>query len=252
MGRPVATRRPGAEPGLWLTDDRVAEPVTAWRRLVDLFPDTGLWPLLLASLGVDERERPWDSGELDPIPLERVDALQAEAVLAEGWADSLVPIGEDPWTSSICSRSGQPSRGSRRQCASVLRPRCRGGRPQRVDAEATRSRALPSSGRHGGIDRLAGCHQPTESGAGLAVLRSCRTVQRGARRARFRHAHPAGAAPTGGRVRGASLAAELAALCPDVLAEDGPLDGFGYLAGGTVAGLARVLVNRPVWTLWWD
>jgi hypothetical protein len=48
------------------------------------------------------------------------------------------------------------------------------------------------------------------------------------------------------------IAAELAALCPDVLAEDGPIDGFGYTAEGTVAGLARLLVNRPVWKLWWD
>ena len=48
------------------------------------------------------------------------------------------------------------------------------------------------------------------------------------------------------------IAAELAALCPDVLAEDGPVDGFGYAVGGTVAGLAQLLVDRPVWTLWWD
>jgi len=48
------------------------------------------------------------------------------------------------------------------------------------------------------------------------------------------------------------LAAELAALCPDVLSEDGPVDGFGYLSGGTIAGLARVLVDRPIWRLWWD
>jgi len=48
------------------------------------------------------------------------------------------------------------------------------------------------------------------------------------------------------------IAAELAALCPDALAEDGPVDGFGYTAGGTVAGLARLLVNRPIWRLWWD
>lgn len=48
------------------------------------------------------------------------------------------------------------------------------------------------------------------------------------------------------------LAAELAAVCPDVLSYDGPLDGFGYRAGGTIGGLARLLVNRSVWTLWWD
>jgi Domain of unknown function (DUF4253) len=48
------------------------------------------------------------------------------------------------------------------------------------------------------------------------------------------------------------IAAELAALCPDVLAEDGPVDGFGYAAGGTIEGLARLLVDRPAWKLWWD
>ena len=38
----------------------------------------------------------------------------------------------------------------------------------------------------------------------------------------------------------------------DVLAADGPVDGFGYASGGTVAGLAALLVDRPVWKLWWD
>ena len=49
-----------------------------------------------------------------------------------------------------------------------------------------------------------------------------------------------------------TIAAQLAALCPDVLAEDGPADGFGYASGGTVEGLARLLVDRPFWKLWWD
>jgi hypothetical protein len=48
------------------------------------------------------------------------------------------------------------------------------------------------------------------------------------------------------------VAAELAALCPDVLSQDGPVAAFGYLSGGTLTGLAGVLVDRPVWTLWWD
>jgi hypothetical protein len=58
--------------------------------------------------------------------------------------------------------------------------------------------------------------------------------------------------PPGDESEALPIAAELAALCPDVLSEDGPVDGFGYLSGGTVAGLARVVVDRPVWTLWWD
>ena len=85
-----------AEPGLWVTDDGVADPVNAWRRLADLYPGTGLWPLLLMSLAADHDHRPWHSGELDPGRLAHVDVLETAAVLAEGWADSLVPMGENP------------------------------------------------------------------------------------------------------------------------------------------------------------
>src|SRR5690242_18394786 len=81
IGRPAEVGRlepgPGPGAGLWVTDDAVADPVTSWRRLVAVHPETGLWPLLLMSLAADYDHRPWHSGELDPLPLTRVDSLEA-------------------------------------------------------------------------------------------------------------------------------------------------------------------------------
>jgi hypothetical protein len=257
IGRPAAACRLGAEsepgPGLWLTDDLVADPITAWRRLVDLFAETGLWPLLLASLGADHRDRPWHSGELEPVPLPRVDALEAGAVLAEGWADSLVPIGEDPYVEHLRpfgSAFPGPADPLRREGPPALMPAdaFHLWAPRRVGLVPCRRPAdtVALTGWQGAINRRS----PEQVSA---VLRSWEdrfgVVLAGLGFATLTVLVPH---PPADEPEALRIAAELAALCPDVLSEDGPVDGFGYLAGGTVAGLARALVDRPVWTLWWD
>jgi hypothetical protein len=106
-GRPAVVQNPSlrrdrpGRPSLWLADHPSPDAAETWRRLADLFQDTGLWPLVLASLDADEPARPWDSGELEPGPLAPVEALEAAAVLAEGWADSLVPMGVDPYVEHL-------------------------------------------------------------------------------------------------------------------------------------------------------
>jgi hypothetical protein len=259
IGRPAKASRlrvePRADTGLWLTDDVVADPVTAWRRLVDLYAETGLWPLLLASLAADYDHRPWHSGELEPVPLTRVDALEAAAVLAEGWADSLVPMGENPYVQHL-----QPYGASFPGLAAPL-----GREPTPAPA------AVPVDALHPWMPRRLGlvpCRRPADAVALIgwhgainsrspeqvsAVLRSWED-RLGVVLAELRFAtltllvpHP-----PGDESEALPIAAELAALCPDVLSQDGPVDGLGHLSGGTVAGLARALVDRPVWTLWWD
>jgi hypothetical protein len=257
IGRPAAARRLGGEPepapGLWLTDDWVADPITAWRRLVDLFPGTGLWPLLLASLGADHRDRPWHSGELEPVPLARVDALEAQAVLAEGWADSLIPIGEDPYVEHVRPfGSAFPglTASLRRECSFAWVPEdaFHPWAPRRLGLVPCRRPAdtVALTGWQGAMNRRS----PEQVSA---VLRSWEdrfgVVLAGLGFATLTVLVPH---PPADEPEALPIAAELAALCPDVLSEDGPVDGFGYLAGGTVAGLASVLVDRPVWTLWWD
>ncbi len=100
-GRPVEAVRPclassgPGRPQLWMSDAAVPDAALVWRRLVDRFPQTGLWPLVLHSLAGDD-SRPWDAGELEPASEAAVDTLDPARLLAEGWADALVPIGQNP------------------------------------------------------------------------------------------------------------------------------------------------------------
>lgn len=241
------------QPSLWLADNPSPDAAAAWRRLVDLFPHTGLWPLVLTSLDAGHPARPWDSGELEPISLTHVDALDPGAVLAEGWADSLVPMGVDPFVEHL-----RPFGAEFPGLAATL---SRAGPPAEVLADAI------APGPWTGIG-LVPCHHPADVIAGIgwcgainsrssaqvsAVLRSWEerfgTVLAGLGFATLTLLVPY---PPEDESEALPIAAEMAALCPDVLAEDGPVNGFGYAAGGTIAGLARLLVNRPVWTLWWD
>lgn len=246
---PQAARVP--VPALWLADHDILDAATTWRRLVDLFPETGLWPLVLTPLGGDHPARPWDSGELESIPLAHVDALDPAAVLAEGWAGGLVPMGADPYVEHL-----RPFGAEFPGLSDPLTP---------ADAPAAASSdAIAVRGRIG----LVPCRRPADVIASIgwqgainrrspaqvsAVLRSWEerfgTVTAGLGFATLTLLVPH---PPEGESEALPIAAELAALCPDVLAEDGPVHGFGYTAGGSVAGLARLLVNRPVWKLWWD
>jgi len=257
LGRLAPTSRfrpePEAPPGLWVTDGPVADPVPAWRRLVGLHPETGLWPLLLMSLAADYDDRPWHSGELDPVPLARVDALEPAAVLAEGWADSLVPIGENPYVEHLYPYGAAfpglvaPQR-SEGPAASVAVDALHPWAPWRLGLASCRrpADAVALIGWNGAInsrspEQVSAVLRSWEDRFGMVLLGLGFAVLK------LLVPHP-----PSGVSEALPLAAELAALCPDVLSEDGPLDGFGYASAGTITGLARAMVDRPVWTLWWD
>lgn len=95
-GRPVAAQEPrvAAPAVLWVTDESVPAPAFAWWQLVEQFPRTGLWPLVLNGL-YDGSGRPWD-GEFEPSSEGAVDAVDPHDVFADGWRGSLVPIN-NPW-----------------------------------------------------------------------------------------------------------------------------------------------------------
>jgi Domain of unknown function (DUF4253) len=73
-------------PLLWGTCEPVGDAPRVWQVLSDLAPDTGLMPILLASMRGHET-RPWDEGELYlRCDLAAVDQLNAATVLAQCWA----------------------------------------------------------------------------------------------------------------------------------------------------------------------
>ncbi|NEK87625.1 DUF4253 domain-containing protein [Blastococcus saxobsidens] len=255
-GRPAVARGLASEvapaPALWLADHDTSDAAAMWQPLVDIFPQTGLWPLVLRPLGGDSADRPWDSGEFEPQPLTDVDALPAQTVLGAGWADSLVPMGSDPYVEHL-----RPFGAEFPGLSAPLRLESRASVPGGAIAPARWGRiglvpcrrpadAIAAIGWHGSVNRRSAVEVS-------AVLRSWEerfgTVLAALGFATMTLLLPS---PPADESEALPIAAELAALCPDVLAEDGPVDGFGFTSGGTVQGLARRLVDRPVWKLWWD
>ncbi len=239
--------------GLWISDDVAMDAGARWRRLADLYPGTGLWPLLLTPLPFDGGRRPWDSGELEPVPVAEVDTLRPEDVLAQGWADSLVPLGTAPHVEHLRPYGAT--------FPGLAAPRLRADAPLEVPTAPVGT---------GGWSRigLVPCRRPADAVATIgwhgainsrstaqvsAVLRSWEerigVVLMGLGFATLTLLVPH---PPADESEALPIAAELAALCPDVLSEDGPVDGFGYASGGTIAGLAALLVDRRLWKLWWD
>ncbi len=81
---------PTTEPALWVSDDGVPDAGPAWARLLTAHPGTGLWPLLLTGLAPPPdpaARRPWQAGELAPVPAGQITGLDAAQILAARWAD---------------------------------------------------------------------------------------------------------------------------------------------------------------------
>lgn len=110
------------DPVLWVSDMPVPDAGSLWASLQRQHTWTGLWPLLLTgpqdlngmlqltlqTAGIDELEdtadgtaplRPWQTGELAPVPPEQAAKLDAEAILASGWdlaTGEGIDLGDDP------------------------------------------------------------------------------------------------------------------------------------------------------------
>lgn len=80
---------------LWMTDSPKEDAVDLWRRLVAVYPQTGLWPLMLEPLAADDGNRPWDDGELVPGDVAAVDALDPAKILADDWARVSSTVGDE-------------------------------------------------------------------------------------------------------------------------------------------------------------
>ena len=198
---------------------------------------------MLGTLACDDR-RPWDDGELEPVAESVVDALDPAMVLAKGWADSLVPLGDRPRLAHLAPFAA-PFPG-------LAAPLPRTGVPVAVPAAGSDPLAAARLG-------LVRCQRPADAVAVAgwlgainvtgpaevaAVLRSWEErfgavlAGLGFDTLTLLVPHP----PVDER-QAAPIAAEIAALCPDALWQ-GPAT--------TIAGLARTLVGQPVWRLWFD
>jgi hypothetical protein len=246
-GRPVAADPSFAPetgtPALWITEAVVPDAPQLWRRLVDEFPASGLWPLLLCSLDGDDR-RPWDTGELAPLPVAEVDAVDAAQVLAAGWAEGVAVEG-DPMPAAALAPFDHPFPGLAPSLPRV-------GTPAAVPAGAL----APGAGARLG---LVPCRRPADAVALVgwdgavnvtgpaevsAVLRSWEdrwgVVLAGLD---FDTVTLVLAHPPQDAQQALRMAAEVAALCPDALWQV-PEDTF--------EGMVRNLVRQPLWQLWFD
>lgn len=244
-GRIVVAEESDGEPALWMSDGPA--PYGLWARLRAEHPSSGLWPLLLESLGDDEEEfRPWASGELDlsrATPPERHDAA---ALLARGWRAHL-PEEEElqeviaPYGSTW---PGPAPAGLLRQDPDVL-----------ADDYADVLRSFKPSMRLGlvaagrGADALAAAgwtgplNYTGDTGEISAVLRDwerrfgARVVGTG-----FADLYLSVAAPPATLDQALHVAAEHFAFCPDNIWQ-GP---------GSLAAYAECLVDEDSWRFWWD
>ena len=81
---------------LWMTDKPVAEVSGLWKKLAAVYPQTGLWPLVLEPLAADNQDRPWTNGELVPGDVSAVDGVDPAEVLSTGWEQLVSLAGGDP------------------------------------------------------------------------------------------------------------------------------------------------------------
>ena len=252
-GRPAGCSATNRSPSLWLTDDVVPGAPTVWRRLVDQYPGTGLWPLLLTPLDGDGG-RPWDSGELDPVAVTAVEDVDVAELLVQGWAGSVVPIG-GPTVHPSIERALTPFGAPFPGLSPALPPTAG---PTVVSAAALAGAsarfglvsclrpadAVALIGWQGAINRL-------QSAEVSAVLRSWEdrfgVVLVGLGFATLTVLVPH---PPQDEAHALRVAAEIAAFCPDALWQGS--DGAWLGSDDTIAGLSRLLRTRSVWRLWFD
>jgi hypothetical protein len=249
-GRPVIARpyfdeRSQPTP-LWVTDHAVRDVGAAWWALVEQFPKTGLWPLLLQSLA--DTDRPWDTGELQPVSEAEIDALDPLQVLESQWHGWLVPINYR-WA---------PGTGP----LAPFGPEFPGLAPHQAEVS-------PVFATAGGSARLGlvSCRRPADAVALVGWLGTINFIEPAKVSAVLRSWEDrfgvvlAGLGfatmtllvtrPPASDADALLVAAEIAALCRDALwqpEEQGPHEPRDL----TFDALSRTLVRQPMWRLWWD
>jgi hypothetical protein len=250
-GRPVNPRtgRGALRPALWTTDEPVDSAAAAWAALAEQFPDTGLWPVLLRSLG-DDSGRPWNGEDLYPVAESAIDAHDPGKVLDDAWHGWLVPI-RNPWPAGTgpLAPFGPSFPGLAPQLASMdVDPLvAAAGGASRLGLVSCRrpADALALAGWTGTVNRI----EPVEVSAvlrswedrfgavlvGLAFSTITLLVTR----------------PPVSQDDALRVAAEVAALCPDALWQPDSYE-TPTQRECTLAAIAQEVVRERVWRLWFD
>ncbi len=231
-------------PALWLSH----EPAEAgtWARYRALHPETGLWPLLLRPSDLQGGE-PWETGELAPEPVSRVDRHDAGTLMAEWWAESAAPSGGGHDVSEQLLPFGPDFPG--------LADRAEPDRPPEEVADWLAGELTDGVARLGlvaasrGADALAqvgwmGPVNYSERTAPLsAILRSwedrfgVRVVRLG-----FDTLDLSVSAPPKTPEHALAVAAEHWSFCPDSIDQ----------GVGSLGDYARQIVGHHSWTFWWE
>jgi hypothetical protein len=227
---------------LWVSEARPPRILTLMERLIDAFQTTGLWPLVLESLG-DKDDRPWLAGELDPSSSTDPATHDVSTVLGDWWAQ-VVPSdeGNDEALTSLAP-FGRQFPGLAPATATNPNPiEMRGGIEElsgRLGLVAVRRPAdvLATVGWQGPVNHYS------DMGRLSAVLRSWEerfdAVVVGVGFDTLTLA--VGSAPSKLTVARA-IAAEHFAVCSDIV----------YQGAGSIEDYAASLVDASCWQLWWD
>ncbi|SCL41064.1 protein of unknown function [Micromonospora pallida] len=239
----LVTPEDGGPPPYWLSDAPV-EPAL-WARLRSQHPESGLWPLVLSGLSLEEN-RPWVDGEVRPARMSSPDRHDPAELLAGWWdrgqsddddpeaAEATAPFGVD-WPGP--AESGEPA-GPAEEFADEY-----------VDFLADGKARLGLVPAARGADALVvtGWTGPTnftnDSGKIAAVVRSweerfgARVVGLG-----FDTLHLSVAAPPTSPEHALWVAAEHFACCPDNI----------WQGSGTLTAYAEQILGVHSWSFWWD
>jgi hypothetical protein len=231
-----------SQPCLWVSEEPPARIVALAEPLVEAFPKTGLWPLVLESLRSDD-ERPWLAGELDPTSSTDPATHDVSTVLGDWWSGVVPSEEEDDEMLASLSPFG-------RQFPGLAPATAKDPSPVKV-----RSVIEQLSGRLGLVpvrrpaDVLAaiGWQGPvnhySDMGQLSAVLRSWEdrfnAVVVGVGFDTLTLA--VGSAPS--KLTAAqAVAAEHFAVCSDVV----------YQGSGSIEAYAATLIDSSLWQFWWD
>lgn len=217
----------GDRPLLWVTDEPIYDLGELWKRSFQTREETGLYPLLLATMNSDP-DRPWHDAELAYMPVEEVDAIDVESCLSR-WAE------HRPWSGlanpGVQQREPDEAAAAMVEEVTAFRPWLVGLVPASRGADA-----LALSGWTGPTN-----HSPTAPIS--AVVRSweerfgARVVWVG-----FDELALSVAAPPVSIEHARQVAAEHCAFCPDNI-DQSHHDFEGYAAS---------LVGAREWRFWWD
>jgi hypothetical protein len=260
-----AAGEPVTRPVLWVSDDPVPDAGRWWARLVSQHRVSGLWPLLLiavpdlgaALMGGDTHTsagwpsrpaRPWQTGELAPVPPDLVDGIDPDMVLARGWDEATgggfgfddampgLPYRRWPGMAGPAAMSGDPD-----QHAAEVAAALNGTAGLTGSAEEPYLGLVPAVDGAAAIAACGWLSPAGETAGTAAVIRSwqdrfgARLLSLGTGTLAVSVAWPPSTLEHARRV-----AAEHLAFCNDLA----NLIDFG--------DYAQSLVDAGAWTLWWD